>query len=102
MQMASESDPVPSLQSVAEHLGPDQQVFVGVIDVCDEQIESAETVRDRVLVAAEHIPPSQLGTTDDCGYSPFSDDVATSRDTAFAKIAARVEGTQLAADELNL
>ena len=53
------------------------------------------------MVAAEHIPVNQLGTTDDCGYSPFSDDVATSRDTAFAKIAARVEGTQMAAAELS-
>ena len=52
------------------------------------------------MAAAEHIPVSQLGTTDDCGFSPFSDDVATSRDTAFAKITARVEGTQMAAEKL--
>lgn len=29
---------------------------------------------------------------DDCGFSPFSDDIATSRETAFAKIAARIQG----------
>lgn len=100
MQMASEDDPTPSLRLVAEHLRPHQTVFVGVIDVCDETVESAETVRDRVLLAAEHIPPDQLGTTDDCGFSPFGDDIATSRDTAFAKITARVEGTALAAAQL--
>ncbi|MDP9160196.1 MAG: 5-methyltetrahydropteroyltriglutamate--homocysteine methyltransferase, partial [Acidobacteriota bacterium] len=38
----------------------------------------------------------QLGTTDDCGFSPFSDDRSTTRETAFAKIRARVEGTHLA------
>jgi 5-methyltetrahydropteroyltriglutamate--homocysteine methyltransferase len=38
----------------------------------------------------------QLGTTDDCGFSPFSDDTSTSRATAFAKIEARVAGTALA------
>lgn len=44
----------------------------------------------------------QLGTTDDCGFSPFADDVSTARETAFAKIRARVEGTQLAARELGV
>lgn len=102
MQMASESDPERSLKLIGERLQPHQTVYVGVIDVCDERIESVETVRDRVLAAAEHIPLGQLGTTDDCGYSPFGDDVATSRDTAFAKITARVEGTQMAADQLGV
>jgi hypothetical protein len=35
-------------------------------------------------------------TPDDCGFSPFSDDVSTTRDTAFEKIRARVLGTALA------
>jgi 5-methyltetrahydropteroyltriglutamate--homocysteine methyltransferase len=57
-------------------------------------------VRDRVLEASEYIPIGQLGTTDDCGFSPFSDDTSTSRDTAFAKIQARVLGTTLAAKRI--
>jgi 5-methyltetrahydropteroyltriglutamate--homocysteine methyltransferase len=61
-----------------------------------------EEVRDRVLEAAEYIPLEQLGTTDDCGFSPFSDDTSTSRDTAFAKIRARVLGTALAAEQLGV
>lgn len=101
MQMASEADPDRALSLVGEHLGADQTAFIGVINVIDETVETPETVRDRVLQAAMHIPVAQLGTTDDCGFSPFSDDVATSRDTAFAKIAARVQGTQLAADQLS-
>lgn len=44
------------------------------------------------------ISGSRLGTTDDCGFAPFSDDTSTSRDTAFAKIRARVLGTALAAE----
>ena len=55
----------------------------------------------RVLEAAEYIPLSQLGTTDDCGFAPFSDDTSTSRDTAFAKIRARVLGTRLASERLS-
>jgi 5-methyltetrahydropteroyltriglutamate--homocysteine methyltransferase len=57
---------------------------------------TAEEVRDRVLEAARHIPLTQLGTTDDCGFAPFCDDVSTTRDAAFAKIPARVAGTALA------
>jgi 5-methyltetrahydropteroyltriglutamate--homocysteine methyltransferase len=100
MQMASEKDPERSLKIIAENLGANQRVYIGVIDVINEAVESAETVRDRVLQAAKYIPLKQLGTTDDCGFSPFSDDIATSRDTAFAKIAARIQGTQLAYEQL--
>ncbi len=102
MQMASEENPSTALAAVADNLRPDQRVYVGVIDVCSGEVESAETVRDRVLQAAEHIPLDQLGTTDDCGFSPFADDLATSRDMAFAKISARVEGTAMAADQLGV
>ncbi|MEM7351584.1 MAG: cobalamin-independent methionine synthase II family protein [Acidobacteriota bacterium] len=102
MQMASEADPERALQLVGKHLRPDQRAFIGVIDVINEEVETDEVVRDRVLLAAEHIPVGQLGTTDDCGFSPFSDDIATSRDTAFAKIATRVRGTQLASEQLGV
>jgi len=57
-------------------------------------------VRDALLEAARYIPVEQLGSTDDCGFSPFFDDTSTSRETAFAKIKARVIGTALAADIL--
>jgi 5-methyltetrahydropteroyltriglutamate--homocysteine methyltransferase len=55
-----------------------------------------------VLEAADSIPLSRLGTTDDCGFSPFGDDTSTSRDTAFAKIRARTVGTELAAKTLRV
>lgn len=63
----------------------------------DPRIETVETVRDRVLEAAGFIPAALLGSTDDGGFAPFCDDTSTSRDTAFAKIRARVAGTALAA-----
>jgi 5-methyltetrahydropteroyltriglutamate--homocysteine methyltransferase len=59
-------------------------------------------VRDRVLEAAEYLPIDRLGTCDDCGFSRFGDDTSTARETAFEKIRARVEGTQLAAQELGI
>jgi 5-methyltetrahydropteroyltriglutamate--homocysteine methyltransferase len=67
-----------------------------VIAPSNPHIETPEEVCDRVLEASGYIPVEQLGTTDDCGFSPFSDNTSTTRDTAFAKIRARVLGTKLA------
>jgi 5-methyltetrahydropteroyltriglutamate--homocysteine methyltransferase len=94
--LAGERDRRRVLRIIRDHLKPGQRVFVGVTAPIDPQIETPEDVRDRVLEASEHISIEQLGTTDDCGFSPFSDDTSTSRDTAFAKIEARVRGTRLA------
>jgi 5-methyltetrahydropteroyltriglutamate--homocysteine methyltransferase len=102
MQLASELDRPRVLKMVRDHIKPGQQVFVGVIDVLNPRIETPEEVKQRVLEAAEYIPLDQLGTTDDCGFAPFSDDTSRSRDTAFAKIRARVLGTQLAAGALGV
>jgi 5-methyltetrahydropteroyltriglutamate--homocysteine methyltransferase len=98
--LAGEKDRPRVLRIVREHLKPGQRVFVGVINPIDPRVETPEEVRDRVREAAAYIPLEQLGTCDDCGFSPFSDDTTTSRDTAFAKIRARVQGTALAAKEL--
>jgi 5-methyltetrahydropteroyltriglutamate--homocysteine methyltransferase len=100
LQLASEPDRRRVLGIVRDHSRDDQRVFVGVTDPIDPVVETAGQVRDRVLEAAEYIPPSRLGTCDDCGFSPFADDTSTSRDIAFAKVAARVEGTALASDQL--
>jgi len=102
IQLASESDRRRVLRLIAEHSRPDQKIFVGVTDPINPRVEAPEEVRDRVLEAAEHIPTTRLGTTDDCGFSPFSDDTSTTRDTAFAKIRARVLGTELAARQLGM
>lgn len=50
----------------------------------------------RVLEVAEFIPAGRLGSCDDCGFAPFGDDTSTSREIAFGKITARVQGTALA------
>ena len=102
VQLASEADRKRVLSTIRNLLKPGQMLFVGVIDPIDPQVESVETVRDRVLEASEFIPLEMLGTTDDCGFSPFADDTSTSRDTAFAKIRSRVEGTALASQALGL
>jgi 5-methyltetrahydropteroyltriglutamate--homocysteine methyltransferase len=95
--LAGETDPVRVLKIIREYMKPGQRIFVGVIAPIDPRLEAQEEVRDRVVEASKYIPVEQLGTTDDCGFSPFSDDTSTSRDTAFEKIRARVLGTALAA-----
>jgi 5-methyltetrahydropteroyltriglutamate--homocysteine methyltransferase len=96
LEYAGEKDKAGVLEVIKDSLRPGQRVFLGVTDVLNPRVESADEIRDLILEAAGYIPLSQLGTTDDCGFSPFADDLSTSRDIAFEKIRARVEGTRLA------
>jgi 5-methyltetrahydropteroyltriglutamate--homocysteine methyltransferase len=100
--LCGEADPVRVLRIIGDYRKADQHVFVGVTSPIDPRIDTAEEVQRRVLQAAEYIPLDRLGTTDDCGFAPFCDDRSTSRETAFAKIRARVEGTALAARSLGI
>jgi 5-methyltetrahydropteroyltriglutamate--homocysteine methyltransferase len=102
LELAGEADPESVLATVRETRKPEQRVFVGVTDPIDPTVETPDEVRDRVVLAAGYIPLDRLGTTDDCGFSPFGDDTSTARETAFAKIRARVQGTQLAGEKLGL
>jgi 5-methyltetrahydropteroyltriglutamate--homocysteine methyltransferase len=98
--LAGEKNRLEVLKIIRAHIKPDHRVFVGVVAPIDPRIETPEEVCERVLEAAEYIPAAQLGTTDDCGFSPFSDDTSRTRDTAFAKIRARVAGTGMASELL--
>jgi len=100
IQLASEADRGRVLEIIRDHSQSDQTIFVGVIDPIDPRVETAEEVEQRVLEAAEYIDLDRLGSTDDCGFSPFGDDQSTARETAFKKIRARVEGTRAAAAKL--
>jgi 5-methyltetrahydropteroyltriglutamate--homocysteine methyltransferase len=98
--LAGEADRVRVLKIIRGHRKPDQRIFIGVVAPIDPRVETPEEIRDRILEAAEYLPVERMGTTDDCGFSPFCDDTSTSRDTAFAKIRARVLGTALAAEKI--
>ena len=86
-----------------------QTAYIGVTNPQNPRVESAQEVADQLIRAANHIPKEQLGSTDDCGFSPFSIDEKPNhgspdyaRDVAFQKIRNRVEGTRLAAEKLGL
>jgi 5-methyltetrahydropteroyltriglutamate--homocysteine methyltransferase len=102
VQLASEADRPRVLGILGQHATGNRRIFVGVTDPIDPRIETPEEVSERVKEAARFIDPGHLGTTDDCGFSPFGDDTSTSRDTAFAKIQARVTGTAMASGALRV
>ncbi len=102
VQLSNEKDRPRVLRILGKHVQGRQRIFVGVTNPINRKVETVEQVRDRVLEAAKFIDPEHLGSTDDCGFSPFGDDTSTSRDTAFAKIRARVTGTEMASQTLGV
>lgn len=114
MQLASESDKERVYKLIGKHSREDangipQVCFIGVIDPLNPQVETAQEVCDDLMLASKHIPKERLGSTDDCGFSPFSKDMKpkhgspdVARDIAFQKIAVRIEGTRMASEKLGL
>ncbi len=100
LEYAAEKDKTSTLKAIKEFSKPNQKIFIGVTNVINPRIETPQEVSELILEASEFIPVNRLGTTDDCGFSPFADDVSTARETAFAKIKARIEGTALAEKKL--
>ena len=112
IQLASETDKERVYKLIGEHSRDDangvkQVCFIGVTDPLNPTVETPEQVRDDLVLAAKYIPVDRLGSTDDCGFSPFSIDVKPkhgspdfARDVAFQKIESRVKGTQMASEEL--
>ena len=114
IQLASERDRDRVYGLIGQYLREDaagvpQFAYIGVINPLNPRVESPEEVRDALVRASNFIPKERLGSTDDCGFSPFSIDEKPNhgspdyaRDVAFQKIANRVEGTRLAAEKLGI
>ena len=112
MQMSSEKEKERIYKLVGQYSrddanGTPQVCFIGVINPQDPRVETPEEVAKELVTAAQYIPKERLGSTDDCGFSPFSIDVKpkhgspdVARDIAFQKIKSRVDGTRLASDQL--
>jgi methionine synthase II (cobalamin-independent) len=109
IQLASERDKDPIYESIGQHSRDDQMCYIGVTVTQSPRPESPQEVCDMLVRAADFIPKERLGSTDDCGFSPFSIDEKPNhgspdyaREIAFQKIAARVEGTRMAAEKLGV
>jgi methionine synthase II (cobalamin-independent) len=114
IQLASERDKERVYQLIGQHSrtqanGVPQVCFIGVINPQNPRVETPQEVCDDLVLAAKYIPKERLGSTDDCGFSPFSIDVKpkhgspdAARDIAFQKIKSRVEGTRMASEKLGI
>ncbi|KAL8286812.1 hypothetical protein RQP46_004340 [Phenoliferia psychrophenolica] len=114
IQLASEEDKEKVYKEIGEKIRKDadgvkQVAFIGVTNPLNPRVETATEVCDALVCAAKYIDPTQLGSTDDCGFSPFSIDLKPkhgspdfAREIAQAKIRARNEGTKMAAVKLGL
>ncbi|HZU46474.1 MAG TPA: 5-methyltetrahydropteroyltriglutamate--homocysteine methyltransferase [Mycobacterium sp.] len=114
IQLASERDRDPVYQSIADNLQDDadgvaQMAYIGVCVGQSPRPESPQEICDQLMRAANFIDKQRIGSTDDCGFSPFSIDEKPNhgspdyaRDIAFQKIKNRVEGTRMAAEKLGV
>ncbi|MEJ7891746.1 MAG: hypothetical protein WKF94_03815 [Solirubrobacteraceae bacterium] len=114
IQLASERDKDPVYKMIGEHLRDDadgvaQMAYIGVVNPGNPRVESAQEISDAIVRASNFIDKQRIGTTDDCGFSPFSIDEKPNhgspdyaREVAFQKIANRVEGTRMAAEKLGV
>ena len=76
-------------------------VYLGFVSHLAKDIETPKRVAERIELATSilgFIP----GASECCGYSPFCNDLTTTREWAFEKLRARVEGVKLAASKIKL
>jgi methionine synthase II (cobalamin-independent) len=114
IQLASERDKDAVYKLVGEHsrddaVGTPQLCYIGVTNPQNPRVESPQEISDALVRAANFIPKERLGSTDDCGFSPFSIDEKPNhgspdyaREVAFQKIKNRVDGTRMAAERLGV
>jgi methionine synthase II (cobalamin-independent) len=114
IQLSSERDKDPVYEMIGTHSRDDaegvaQVCYIGVTNPQNPRVESPEEISSALQRAADFIPKERLGSTDDCGFSPFSIDEKPNhgspdyaREVAFQKITNRVEGTRTAAEKLGV
>jgi methionine synthase II (cobalamin-independent) len=114
IQCSSEKDKERIYQLIGRYSRDDangvaQVCYVGVTNPQDPRVETPQQICDELMLASKYIPKERLGSTDDCGFSPFSIDVKpkhgspdVARDIAFQKIKSRVEGTKMVSEKLGL
>ena len=109
IQLASERDRDSAYKHIAKHLRDGQMAYIGVTVTQSPRPESAQEICDQLVAAANVIGKDRIGSTDDCGFSPFSMDLKPNhgspdhaRDVAFQKIKNRVDGTKMAAEKLHV
>jgi 5-methyltetrahydropteroyltriglutamate--homocysteine methyltransferase len=70
-------------------------IILGVIDLGDEKVETADAVASRLRAALSYVPAERLIAAPDCGMKYLT------RDVAFGKLRALVEGASVVRRELS-
>ncbi|MDA1074340.1 MAG: 5-methyltetrahydropteroyltriglutamate--homocysteine methyltransferase [Proteobacteria bacterium] len=81
--------------SLLEQL-PAKRIYVGVLDLRDTTVESADLVADRIRQALKVVPVERLVVAPDCGMKYLQ------RDVAFGKLCSMVAGRDIVKRELGL
>jgi 5-methyltetrahydropteroyltriglutamate--homocysteine methyltransferase len=68
----------------------DKTIILGVLDLSTDDVETPETVAERIRRAFQHKGPEQLVAAPDCGMKYLS------RDSAYGKLESLAEGARLA------
>jgi 5-methyltetrahydropteroyltriglutamate--homocysteine methyltransferase len=73
---------------------PGKKIILGVLDLGDHTVETADVVAERIRRALSHVPAENLIPAPDCGmkYLP--------RDVAFGKMRALADGTRAVREEI--
>ena len=86
-----------SMELAGSHVPPrvlgmlgDKKVFVGVIDVATDRVETPEDVAATIALARNYLPDERIACSTNCGMAPMR------RDVAYAKLRALGAGAQLA------
>ena len=70
------------------------KVLLGVLDLSTEEVESVDTIKQRVRRALEHVAPERILLAPDCGMKYLS------RDAAFGKLRNMAAAAAQLRDEL--
>ncbi len=73
---------------------PSKTFLLGVIDLSDPAVETPEVVAQRIRNALPHVDPKKIVVSMDCGMKYLS------RETAFGKMKAMVDGATIVRNEL--
>ena len=74
---------------------PGKRIILGVLDLSTEEVETPETVAERIRSALPHVPAERLMVAPDCGLKYLT------RGSAFGKLKALVAGAAIVRRELS-
>ena len=83
-----------SSSSVIDGL-PKQTILVGALDLSTHEVETAETVADRLRNALKYVSPDRVIAAPDCGLKYLPQEIA------FGKLKALVEGARIVRAEVS-